>query len=93
MIIGARLAGVFVSRTANLVVVSRTNLLKIMTAYTRDSEPMARVPLMARDIKFWQTAEQNEERPVFQDDNAPVHWSRCVQTWYYEHDDEAEYLT
>ncbi|GFV76641.1 uncharacterized protein TNCV_4728611 [Trichonephila clavipes] len=33
------------------------------------------------------------ERPVFQDDNAPVHTSRCVQTWLHEHDDEVEHLT
>ncbi|GFS64281.1 transposable element Tcb2 transposase [Trichonephila clavipes] len=33
------------------------------------------------------------ERPVFQDDNAPVHKSLCVQTWLHEHDDEVEYLT
>ena len=33
------------------------------------------------------------ERPVFQDDNAPVHTSRCVQTWFHEHDDEVEHLT
>ncbi|GFW75897.1 long-chain-fatty-acid--CoA ligase 5 [Trichonephila clavipes] len=33
------------------------------------------------------------ERPVFQEDNAPVHTSRCVQTWLHEHDDEAEHLT
>ncbi|GFW85474.1 transposable element Tc1 transposase [Trichonephila clavipes] len=30
---------------------------------------------------------------VFQDDNAPVHTSRCVQTWLHEHDDEVEHLT
>ncbi|GFY15732.1 DDE_3 domain-containing protein [Trichonephila clavipes] len=34
-----------------------------------------------------------EEHPVFQDDNAPVHTSRCVQTWLHEHDDEVEHLT
>ncbi|GFT94847.1 retrovirus-related Pol polyprotein from transposon 412 [Trichonephila clavipes] len=33
------------------------------------------------------------EGPVFQDDNAPIHTSRCVQTWLYEHDDEVEHLT
>ncbi|GFV27038.1 DDE_3 domain-containing protein [Trichonephila clavipes] len=33
------------------------------------------------------------ERSVFQDDNTPVHTSRCVQTWLHEHDDEVEYLT
>ncbi|GFY28029.1 transposable element Tcb2 transposase [Trichonephila clavipes] len=33
------------------------------------------------------------ERRVFQDDNAPVHTSRCVQTWLHEHDDEVEHLT
>ncbi len=33
------------------------------------------------------------KRPVFQDDNAPVHTSRCVQTWLHEHDDEVEHLT
>ncbi|GFT14997.1 DDE_3 domain-containing protein [Trichonephila clavipes] len=33
------------------------------------------------------------ERPVFQDDKAPVHTSRCVQTWLHEHDDEVEHLT
>ncbi|GFW04315.1 transposable element Tcb2 transposase [Trichonephila clavipes] len=33
------------------------------------------------------------ERPVFQDDNAPVHTSRCVQTWLHEHDHEVEHLT
>ncbi|GFV43793.1 transposable element Tcb2 transposase [Trichonephila clavipes] len=33
------------------------------------------------------------ERPVFQDDNAPVHTSLCVQTWLHEHDDEVEHLT
>ncbi|GFW56022.1 transposable element Tcb2 transposase [Trichonephila clavipes] len=32
------------------------------------------------------------ERPVFQDDNAPVHTSRYVQTWLHEHDDEVEHL-
>ncbi|GFX91262.1 transposable element Tcb1 transposase [Trichonephila clavipes] len=32
------------------------------------------------------------ERPVFQDDNAPVHTSRWVQTWLHEHVDEVEYL-
>ncbi|GFW71355.1 hypothetical protein TNCV_537731 [Trichonephila clavipes] len=29
----------------------------------------------------------------FQDDNAPVHKSRCVQIWLHEHDDEVEHLT
>ncbi|GFX86701.1 retrovirus-related Pol polyprotein from transposon 412 [Trichonephila clavipes] len=33
------------------------------------------------------------ERPMFQDDNAPVHTSRCVQTWLHEHDHEVEHLT
>ncbi len=33
------------------------------------------------------------ERPVFQDDNAPVHTSLCIQTWLHEHDDEVEHLT
>lgn len=33
------------------------------------------------------------ERPVFQDDNAPIHTSRCVQTWFHDHDDEVEHLT
>ncbi|GFW80560.1 DDE_3 domain-containing protein [Trichonephila clavipes] len=33
------------------------------------------------------------ERPVFQDDNVPIHTSHCVQTWLYEHDDEVEHLT
>ncbi|GFS98444.1 transposable element Tcb2 transposase [Trichonephila clavipes] len=33
------------------------------------------------------------ERPVFQDDNAPVHTSRSVQTWLHEHDDEVKHLT
>ncbi|GFU85070.1 transposable element Tcb2 transposase [Trichonephila clavipes] len=33
------------------------------------------------------------ECPVFQDDNAPFHTSRCVQTWLHEHDDEVEHLT
>ncbi|GFS78165.1 transposable element Tcb2 transposase [Trichonephila clavipes] len=28
------------------------------------------------------------EHPVFQNDNAPVPTSRCVQTWLHEHDDE-----
>ncbi|GFX53717.1 transposable element Tcb1 transposase [Trichonephila clavipes] len=32
------------------------------------------------------------ERPLFQDDNAPVHTSRCVQTWLHEHDYEVEHL-
>lgn len=33
------------------------------------------------------------ERPLFQDDNAPVHTARCVQTWLDEHNDEVEHLT
>ncbi|GFU92493.1 DDE_3 domain-containing protein [Trichonephila clavipes] len=33
------------------------------------------------------------ERPVFQDDNAPVHTPCCVQTWLQEHDDKVEHLT
>ncbi|GFU17070.1 hypothetical protein TNCV_2480091 [Trichonephila clavipes] len=32
-----------------------------------------------------------EVRSMFQDDNAPVHMSRCVQTWLRKH--EVEYLT
>lgn len=31
------------------------------------------------------------ERPVFQDDNAPVPTVPCVQTWSDEHDDEMEH--
>ncbi|GFV03026.1 retrovirus-related Pol polyprotein from transposon 412 [Trichonephila clavipes] len=33
------------------------------------------------------------ERPVIQDDNAPVLTSRCVETWLHEHDNEVEHLT
>ncbi|GFV70380.1 retrovirus-related Pol polyprotein from transposon 412 [Trichonephila clavipes] len=33
------------------------------------------------------------KRLVFQDDNAPVNTSRCLQTWLQEHDDEVEHLT
>ena len=33
------------------------------------------------------------ERPLFQDDNAPVHTARWVQTWLDEHNDEVEHLT
>ncbi|GFV69747.1 hypothetical protein TNCV_1349001 [Trichonephila clavipes] len=33
------------------------------------------------------------ELPMSQDDNAFVHTSLCVQTWIYEHSDEAERLT
>ncbi|GFX26776.1 hypothetical protein TNCV_1839491 [Trichonephila clavipes] len=33
------------------------------------------------------------ERSVFQNDNVPVHTSRCVQTCLHEHDDEVEHLT
>ncbi|GFX32747.1 hypothetical protein TNCV_888851 [Trichonephila clavipes] len=33
------------------------------------------------------------DRSVFQDDNAPVHTSRCDQTLLHEPDDEMGYLT
>ncbi|GFW60768.1 transposable element Tcb1 transposase [Trichonephila clavipes] len=33
-----------------------------------------------------------EERPLFQDDNAPIHTARCVQVWFEEHDVEVEHL-
>ncbi|GFW86287.1 transposable element Tcb1 transposase [Trichonephila clavipes] len=33
------------------------------------------------------------ERPVFQDHNAPVHTSHCVDTCLHEHDDVVEHLT
>ncbi|GBM65664.1 hypothetical protein AVEN_217654-1 [Araneus ventricosus] len=33
------------------------------------------------------------ERPLFQDDNAPLNTACCVQTWLDEHDDEVEHLT
>ncbi|GFW70809.1 transposable element Tcb1 transposase [Trichonephila clavipes] len=33
------------------------------------------------------------EHPVFQDDNAPVHTLRCVQTRSHDHDDEVEHRT
>uniref|UniRef100_A0A2L2Y8P5 Transposable element Tcb1 transposase n=1 Tax=Parasteatoda tepidariorum TaxID=114398 RepID=A0A2L2Y8P5_PARTP len=32
------------------------------------------------------------ERPIFQDDNAPIHTARCIQTWFEEHDNEVEHL-
>ena len=32
------------------------------------------------------------ERPLFQDDNAPVHMARWVQTWLDGHNDEVEQL-
>lgn len=32
------------------------------------------------------------ERPMFQDDNAPVHMAPCIQTWFDEHSDEVEHL-
>ena len=32
-----------------------------------------------------------EERSMFQDDNALVHTSRCVQIWLYKHYDEVEH--
>ncbi|GFY22725.1 transposable element Tcb1 transposase [Trichonephila clavipes] len=34
-----------------------------------------------------------EERPLFQDGNAPIHTARYVQEWFGEHDDEVELLT
>ena len=33
------------------------------------------------------------ERPLFQDDNAPLHRACWVQTWLDEHNDEVEHLT
>ena len=33
------------------------------------------------------------ERPIFTDDNAPVHMARWFQTWLDKHNDEVEYLT
>ncbi|GFT01886.1 retrovirus-related Pol polyprotein from transposon 412 [Nephila pilipes] len=33
------------------------------------------------------------ELPVFEDDNAPVHTSRCIQICRHDHDDEVEHLT
>ncbi|GFU57073.1 transposable element Tcb2 transposase [Trichonephila clavipes] len=33
------------------------------------------------------------ERPVFLDDNAPVHMSHYFQTWLHEHDDKVQHLT
>ncbi|GBO19929.1 Transposable element Tcb1 transposase [Araneus ventricosus] len=32
------------------------------------------------------------ERPLFQDDNAPIHTARCVQEWFEEHDDAVDHL-
>ncbi|GFU37908.1 transposable element Tc1 transposase [Trichonephila clavipes] len=53
MIIGTRLDGAIMCRKANLVGVSQITVSEVMTVYTRDGEPLARVPLMARDAIFW----------------------------------------
>ncbi|GFU64739.1 transposable element Tcb1 transposase [Trichonephila clavipes] len=49
--------------------------------------------ILANDLHFMLQTPFPGERPVFRDDNFPIHTSRCFQTWLCEHDDEVEYPT
>ncbi|GFV21068.1 hypothetical protein TNCV_3320871, partial [Trichonephila clavipes] len=75
ILVGARLPGVSVSRTANLVYGSRATVSKVMTVYTN------------WNLSLW------ENVLCFQEDNASVLTSRCVQTGLHGHDDEVVHLT
>ncbi|GFT89014.1 hypothetical protein TNCV_3084501 [Trichonephila clavipes] len=82
IIIGARPVGAFMSRTANLVGVSRTNVSRVMTACT-NLDHLRAMP---------QTLFPGE-RPVFQDDNFTAHTSCGTQIWLYKHDDEVQHTS
>ncbi len=46
-----------------------------------------------RSFTLYASGGFHEERPLFQDDNTPIHMARCVQIWLDEHNDEGEHFT